>query len=126
MAAYSALTSNGVPKALCSDMVAVQANNPSIVPRILEKMASFGPVPFITNDDIRLELAQLAKTLYVALKTPREMMIEDNWVQVYFRALNDFDKFDFYISQVAMLQSLLATMQVFSECCQIHRCTSAR
>jgi hypothetical protein len=122
MAAYSALTSNGVPKVLCSDMVAVQANNPSIV----FKLASFGPVPFITNDDIRLELAQLARTLYVALKTPLEMMIEDNWVQVYFRALNDFDKFDFYISQVAMLQSLLATMQVFSECCQIHRCTSAR
>jgi hypothetical protein len=126
MAAYSAPTSNGVPKALCSDMVAVQANNPGIVPQILEKLASFGPVPFVTDDDIRLELAQLARTLYVALKTPREMMIEDNWVQVCFRALNDFDKFDFYISQVAMLQSLLATTQVFSECCQIHRCTSAR
>ena len=126
MAAHSATTPNGVHEALCSDIVAVQANNPSIVPQILEKVASFGPRPFIIDDDIRLELAQLARTLYVALKTPREMMIEDNWVQVCLRVLNDLEQSDLYISQDAMPQSLLATMLAFSKCCQIHRYTSAR
>lgn len=126
MAAHSATTPNGVHEALCSDIVAVQANNPSIVPHILEKVASFGPRPFIIDDDIRLELAQLARTLYVALKTPREMMIEDNWVQVCLRFLNDLEQSNLYISQDAMPQSLLATMLAFLKCCQIHRYTSAR
>ena len=107
-------------------MIAVQANNSGIVPQILEKLKAFGPVPSVTDDDIRLELAQLARTLYVALKTPREMMIEDNWVQIYLRAIIDFDNSKLYTSQDAMPLSPLATMQALSKCCQIHRCTSAR
>lgn len=73
-----------------------------MVPQILEKVASFGLRPFITDDDIRLELAQLARTLYVALKTPREIMIEDNWVQVCFRVLDDFEQSDLYITSLPL------------------------
>ena len=117
MAAHSATTTDGVSTSSYGECI-------TVIPQVLEQLFSFGPTPSVANDDTRLELAQLARTLYVALKTPREMMIEHNRVQVCFRALSDFKKVGFYTSQDAMQQSLLATMQVSSKQFQIHHCTS--
>lgn len=62
--------------------IAVRANDPGAVPKILEKLLMFRKSTITEGNDGRLDMLALARSLVVALETPRETMIKHNWVQV--------------------------------------------
>ncbi|EUC34431.1 hypothetical protein COCCADRAFT_35891 [Bipolaris zeicola 26-R-13] len=61
--------------------IAVRANDPGAVPKILEKLLMFRKSSITEGNDGRLDMLALARGLVVALETPRETMIKHNWVQ---------------------------------------------
>lgn len=103
---------------LLNASVAVCANNPSAVPHVLRELSAFGASPSVENDDVRLGILHRARTLVAALETPREMMINDSWVQVSSGTLPSASTLTFIASQGFMLPSPLATTQVCLKCLQ--------
>lgn len=103
---------------LLNASIAVRANNPSIVPTVLKELSAFGASPSVENDDVRLGILRLARTLITALETPRQTMIDHNWVQVSSETLPSLSSLTFIASRGVMQPSPLATTQVCSECLQ--------
>jgi hypothetical protein len=104
---------------LCNTLVdfgiAVRANDPEIVPYLLEKLSGCGSKPSVDDNDTRIAMLTHAKALVRALQTPREAMIEQNWAQVCYESLQSSPVLSIVTSRVVILPSQLATMQVCSE-----------
>jgi hypothetical protein len=76
-----------VPVSQSDGGIAVHANDPAAIPKILEKFQELKRTQSVYNSYTRLDMLALARSLVAALETPRETTIKHNWVQVCIRIL---------------------------------------
>lgn len=62
----------------------VSATDPAAVPGLIKELSALAEKfdPANVDDNLRLDLALKARTLWKSLETPRETMIRHNWAQV--------------------------------------------
>ena len=70
---------NGI---VANGQIAITANAPQNVPRLLEEVAFHGNALIQDDPKARMKLLDAARSLVTALETPREAMIRYCWSQV--------------------------------------------
>ncbi len=91
------------PRSLLGAKIAVQANNPDNVPRIMDRIFAFSSNPLVDDTSIRLAMLNQARALMKALETLRKTMIKYNLAQVYCKTRNNFSRIIAFNSRTVLL-----------------------